>query len=88
MEERYIFDTSDFDKDIKTGTYERWTIMSGTETKEMEYTTSPEWLGFDSGSPYAADHRISRQTLKHQGSPNLKNRKCVLEDIDTSGNLL
>ena len=84
----YKFDTSDFDKDIKTGTYYSWNIVNGTETREMEYTVSSDWLGFNSDGKYPSSHRISRKTLKYQTSAMNNYAKCILEDVDTSENLL
>ena len=44
----YRFDTNDFDKDIRTGTYEVWYGWTEGSTREMQYTVSPEYLGFNS----------------------------------------
>lgn len=85
----YIFDTNDFDKDIKVGTYITWFILSGSKTREMQYTISPDWLGFNSDAEYPSDHRISRKSLRLQYQLNDPNAvPCVLESVDTSNNLI
>ena len=62
--------------------------LAGLKQGKMEYTVSPDWLGFNSDGKYPSDHRISRKTLKYQTSAMNDNMKCILEDVDTSGNLL